>query len=374
METAKTLFAKVLSFLKPLFDIYHKQTKVIKVATTISFGIGFLTLNQLYKNYNYHKKQFPLTPNHVSSKAILITGCGAGIGQATAYKFNQLGFIVIATCRTQESVDDYLSDTNFTKNGSIAYKMDIALHEDVLSTKTKIKSFLDDNNYILWALVNNAGAFVAAAPFEWHSHDSIKKHTDVNVYGTMNVCHQFIPLLYGRCNKINGYKCANGGRIVNIGSLLSVFNAQSYCLYSATKAAISHFSQGLRIELSPRFGIWCSVMNLGGFKTKMTDTQNIDDGYNQVLKSAQNKGNIAQVYDMEIEQSIHEDIKTMVDSLEEDLNVAVDDIIHSVTARYPKRVYASGQPLAMHIIIPLVNRYQSVEKLICCGACKDYSR
>ena len=41
----------------------------------------------------------------ITSKYILITGCGSGFGREIVVSLDQLGFCVFATCRTKEGVD-----------------------------------------------------------------------------------------------------------------------------------------------------------------------------------------------------------------------------------------------------------------------------
>lgn len=59
--------------------------------------------------------------------------------------------------------------------------------------------------------------------------------------GTINVCHAFIPLIYGRQIKLKN-KYANGGRIINISSMLSDFPIDKLTAYCSSKSGISHFS------------------------------------------------------------------------------------------------------------------------------------
>eukprot|EP01084_Bolivina_argentea_P276651 472085_1 len=364
METIKKLFWRGWNLLKSFVTIFNRQTQLIKIASSICVGVGFLLINKLHNNYQYNKKQFELTPNNISKKAILITGCGSGIGKFTAKKLNKLGFIVIATCRRKESVDEYLSDKSFINNGSTSYQLDISLNDNILNVKQKIKLFLKENNYILWGIVNNAGVMTFGT-FEFQTHEQIKKQIDVNIYGTINMCHAFVPLLYGRCNTINGYKSANGGRIVNISSVGAKFVIQSLCVYTSTKAAISHFSHGLRIELSSRFGIWCSTMELGAFKTNMVDAEKYSDEFDKLAKNAQDRDNISTFYDMKIENESKKALREVDKMADKNLDNAVDDIIHSLTAKYPKRTYKTSVPAMLHFLIYLVKKYESIERMIC---------
>jgi 1-acylglycerone phosphate reductase len=74
--------------------------------------------------------------------------------------------------------------------------------------------------------------------------ERIKSLFEVNVFGLMNMCHSFIPLL--RASKHPG-----GARIVNIGSITGIMPRPFGAAYNASKAAVHAYGDTLRVELEP---------------------------------------------------------------------------------------------------------------------------
>lgn len=86
----------------------------------------------------------------------------------------------------------------------------------------------------------------------------IRSMFDVNVFGMMEICQHFIPLLVASSKEYiaqgNGRAGEWGPRIVMIGSVAAMMPAPFYSSYNASKAAMTHYGSSLRVELSP-FGI-----------------------------------------------------------------------------------------------------------------------
>lgn len=61
---------------------------------------------------------------------------------------------------------------------------------------------------------------------------------DTNVKGLMMVTHQILPSMVA----------ANEGHIINMGSTAGIYAYAGAAVYSATKAAVKTFSDGLRID------------------------------------------------------------------------------------------------------------------------------
>eukprot|EP01083_Nonionella_stella_P183767 664939_1 len=197
---------------------------------------------------------------------------GAVVLFATDEFFAVAEYRVIATCRTQQSVDGFLSNSAFTANKSKALIMDVTNEKHIAKAKQFVVNYLDETKSIFWGLVNNAGLSFFA-PFEMVSVEKGKFMHDVLFTGPMNIIHTFLPLLKGR----KDYKAkdqleysSDGGRIVNISSIAARFKGYD-ARYGVAKAAISYATHALRKELSPRFGIWCSVIEPGGFQTNILD-------------------------------------------------------------------------------------------------------
>jgi NAD(P)-dependent dehydrogenase (short-subunit alcohol dehydrogenase family) len=88
-------------------------------------------------------------------------------------------------------------------------------------------------------LVNNAGVG-GGKPIDKTDTASWRRILDTNVWGTFLVTRQAVPLL------------SEGGRIVNISSVLGRFGVPGYTAYCASKHAVIGFTRALALELAGR--------------------------------------------------------------------------------------------------------------------------
>ncbi|KGO64722.1 Short-chain dehydrogenase/reductase SDR [Penicillium italicum] len=177
-----------------------------------------------------------ITKGH-SQSSVLITGCGeGGIGHALALDFKNQGYVVYTTLLAHEP-RDHLTDL-----GIHSFTADVTKDSDIEQLKETISSLTDGN---LNVLVNNAGICYTMTAIDTDVKE-VEKMFDVNVFGPMRMVHIFHPLLIKA-----------RGKIVNIGSVggivpykLTDFEAS----YNATKAALHHWGNTLRVEMKP-FGV-----------------------------------------------------------------------------------------------------------------------
>ena len=110
----------------------------------------------------------------------------------------------------------------------------------------------------LWGIVNNAGIGDPGL-VEWQTVEQMKKVVDVNLWGTVSVTKEFLPLV----------KKASG-RIVNVASALSRFSIAGSSAYSMSKFGVVAFSDALRVEMR-RFGVSVHLIEPGFFRTNLTN-------------------------------------------------------------------------------------------------------
>ncbi|KAI5867519.1 NAD(P)-binding protein [Durotheca rogersii] len=147
------------------------------------------------------------------SKFALVTGCGqGGIGEALVREYSQRGLHAIATVLPSES-SEHLSEAGITW-----FPLDVTKEASILELKKNILALTDG---YLDILVNNA---------------SVQTMFDVNVFGPMRMVRHFHDMLI-----------ESSGTIVNIGSIGGVVPYVYGASYNATKAALQHWSNTLRI-------------------------------------------------------------------------------------------------------------------------------
>lgn len=179
-----------------------------------------------------------------SSKGVLVTGGGAGIGRATAEAFARSGAKVAVIEIDPEraaSVRAALGPDGLVIEGDVTQSADVAR---AAAEVEKAFGGLD-------VLVNNVGDFLMIVrPFETLSDEDIAKIYAINLGQIFSVTKAFIPLL-----KKNG----PGGAIVSVSSIEGFRGIPNCAVYGACKAAITGFTQSLALELGP-FGIRANLI------------------------------------------------------------------------------------------------------------------
>jgi NAD(P)-dependent dehydrogenase (short-subunit alcohol dehydrogenase family) len=110
----------------------------------------------------------------------------------------------------------------------------------------------------LKGLVNNAGVAISG-PLEFLPLDELRRQLEVNIVGQVAVTQALLPLLR-----------ADGGRIVNIGSIGGRLASPFLGAYAASKFAMEGLSDSLRRELAP-LGIRVSLIEPGATATEIWD-------------------------------------------------------------------------------------------------------
>ncbi|KAI1358230.1 hypothetical protein F5Y08DRAFT_322364 [Xylaria arbuscula] len=166
-----------------------------------------------------------------NKKLALVTGCGAGgIGEALVKEYTNHGVHAIATVLPNESHD------HLTQAGITWFPLDVTVEQSVVDLKNSIVSIAGDR---LDILVNNAGICYTMTAIDTNV-EAVKKMFNVNVFGPMQLVHHFHDMIIKA-----------QGTIVNIGSIGGVVPYMYGASYNASKAALQHWSNTLRLEMSP---------------------------------------------------------------------------------------------------------------------------
>jgi NAD(P)-dependent dehydrogenase (short-subunit alcohol dehydrogenase family) len=172
-----------------------------------------------------------------SSRLVLITGAGSGIGRASAIRFARGGDRVLVTDIHEQSATDTAAEITRLGGTATAYRQDTSDAEawEVLLTDIEATHGLPD------VLVNNAGIAIAGSFLEQTVADwdrLMAVNLDGVFYGSRAVAQALV-------------KRGEGGHIVNIASAGAWVPNRVAAPYCASKAGVLMLSESMRLDLAP---------------------------------------------------------------------------------------------------------------------------
>jgi NAD(P)-dependent dehydrogenase (short-subunit alcohol dehydrogenase family) len=158
-------------------------------------------------------------------KTVLITGCSSGYGLETARYFHAQGWKVIATMRTPRA--DVLPASD---------RMQVIALD--VTDGTSIAAALKASGPID-VLVNNAGIGLLGA-FEATPMATTRELFETNTFGVMAMTQAVLPQ----------FRARRSGTIVNVTSSVTLASMPLVAVYTASKTAITGFTESLALELA----------------------------------------------------------------------------------------------------------------------------
>jgi short-subunit dehydrogenase len=185
----------------------------------------------------------------LGGKRVLITGASRGIGESLARAFAGAGATVALVARTHDALQTLAAELRGT-----AHTADLS---DSAQVRTLVKRVEDEVGPVD-VLVNNAGIENSSAGFTDAPDEDLRTVTEVNYLAPAELCRRVIPGMLRR----------GGGHIVNVSSMAGCVALPGTVTYSASKAALSHFTAGLRADLRG-LPIHTTLVELGPIPTDM---------------------------------------------------------------------------------------------------------
>ena len=185
---------------------------------------------------------------------VLVTGAAGGIGGATARRFGDGGWRVVALDVRPAPIDD-------TPAGGLTIEADL---RDVQQCRTAIARTVEWAGR-LDALVNAAGVWTEG-PSHLTTEDDFDRVIAVNLKGLYFLTSAAIPHLAER-----------GGCIVNLSSDAGIQGNAGAAVYCASKGAVSILTKALALELAPH-GIRVNAVCPGDVDSPMLHGQARDFG------------------------------------------------------------------------------------------------
>ena len=187
----------------------------------------------------------------MSPKTLLITGASSGFGAATAERFADAGWRVIACARRAERLQQLAA-----KHGERVHVCTF----DIRDTKAMQAALdtLPTNFRGIDVLVNNAGLALGTAPAQRADLAQWQQMIDTNVTALITLTRALLPNLIER-----------RGAIVNVSSTASTYPYAGGNVSGGTKAFVSQFSLGLRSDLHGS-GVRVTSLEPGMAQTEFT--------------------------------------------------------------------------------------------------------
>ena len=191
----------------------------------------------------------------LQGKLALITGAASGIGQAIAIAYAEAGARVIITDLTGESCAATLARVRAAGGEGWSFALDVTDSDASYALAAVVQRDIGE----LDILVNNAGVMIREGIDSPRAHANIRRVMDVNVFGTFNVIHAWLPALR-----------KTRGCIINIASGAAFAASTGALGYSASKGAVKMLTQSMAADLGPD-GIRVNALAPGVIETPMTE-------------------------------------------------------------------------------------------------------
>jgi len=177
------------------------------------------------------------TPGRLSGRKALVTGASRGIGRAICLRLAAEGATVACGVRKEADGAALVAEIAAAGGSAVAVLLDVT---DAASVATGVERAARPERRID-VVVNNAG-LSGPTPLsgDERSDRTFERVFDVNVNGTWRVLRAALPFL------------ADGGRVVNLSSVLGRFGAPGQAAYCGAKHAVIGLTRSLALELAPR--------------------------------------------------------------------------------------------------------------------------
>ena len=188
----------------------------------------------------------------LTGQIALVTGTSRGLGQYFARALAKAGADLILTSRKRETLAEFEAEIRSLGRRAVSLELDVRDEASIKRMAAEAESVLGP----IHILVNNAGCNVRKPALEvtWDDWNLI---LDTNLRGSF-----FVAQAIARGMIERGY-----GRIINIGSVTSVFGYGGLAPYGASRGGIRQLTMSLADDWGPH-GVTVNCLAPGWFKTK----------------------------------------------------------------------------------------------------------
>lgn len=190
----------------------------------------------------------------LNGRVAIVTGGTKGLGKAMAEGLAEAGADVAVISRHTQQAEEVAAEIAAATGRRVrGYDCDVTAPDQVEATVTQIAADLGRIDI----LINNAG-INTRGPIDGLTLDQFQEVQLINVTGPWLMCRAVAPYL----------KAQRSGRVINIGSTLSIIALADRTPYASSKGAILQMTRALALEWAP-LGITVNCMMPGPFATEM---------------------------------------------------------------------------------------------------------
>jgi len=174
----------------------------------------------------------------LEGKVAVVTGASSGIGEATARELASRGASVVLASRAVDRLEVLRREITASGGLALAVETDVSDRGSVEAMVVRAVGELGS----LDILVNNAGLGLSGRIAEVRAED-VRHVFEVNAIGPLNCIQSALP------------RMGEGGRIINVSSVVGRRAIPKVGAYCASKFALNALSDALRVEVAGRGGI-----------------------------------------------------------------------------------------------------------------------
>lgn len=207
-------------------------------------------------------------PFDLTGKVAVVTGTSRGLGQYLGRALARAGADLVITSRRLEDLKPFQSEIEALGRQVLPLELDVRHPESIAAATATATSHFGKIDI----LVNNAGLNVRKPAFDitWDDWNLV---LDTNLRGAFFVAQAFARGMVAR-----GY-----GRIINIGSVTSVFGYAGIAPYCASRGGIKQLTMSLADEWGPS-GVTVNCLAPGWFKTQQNAILYENENWVEYLK------------------------------------------------------------------------------------------